>query len=186
MTLASINLSSATPTASAARSADCRSGPGHDDKVVHIGRAQIRTQLGIETQGAPLETGLSALRSRFHSVSRCSVEDDDRRESAPRRAACEARPGAAIQCAKILPIGATSRILKCLGNRDGSTKRVTSAAAMSPVTENSPSWASPGKADGNSEAKPNTEVSVPSRTVGQYSRTHRLGPALAVAAPSCD
>ena len=55
----------------------------------------------------------------------------------------------------------------------GKTKRVVAAAASRPAIENTPSWARPGKPAKTSAAKPISEVTRPSRTVGQLSRSQR-------------
>jgi hypothetical protein len=49
--------------------------------------------------------------------------------------------------------------------------------------ENTPSCASPGKPENTSAAKPHTEVSNPSRTVGQFRSRQRCQPVPATLAP---
>ncbi len=73
--------------------------------------------------------------------------------------------------ARRVPSGVTSRMRRLAGASRGSTKRVTRAAVASPTMEYSPNWASPGKPESSSEAKPQIEVSTPSRTVGQNAPT---------------
>ncbi len=46
---------------------------------------------------------------------------------------------------------------------------VAKAAPHKPAIENMPSWARPGKPENSKAAKPQIEVSRPSRTVGQLS-----------------
>src|SRR5271167_2445386 len=53
------------------------------------------------------------------------------------------------------------------GNSAGSTNRVTASATASPTMVKSPSWAKPVKLENNIAPKPHTDVSIPSRIVGQ-------------------
>ena len=61
------------------------------------------------------------------------------------------------------PSRVMSRMRKSAGSRFGNTKRVTVAATIRPVIEYRPSCARPGNPEKSSDAKPNTEVSTPSR-----------------------
>jgi len=53
------------------------------------------------------------------------------------------------------------------GRRVGKSQRVTATATMSPVIENKPSCAKPVKVENSMALKPATDVSTPSRSVGQ-------------------
>lgn len=77
----------------------------------------------------------------------------------------------------------TSRIATCSPRRCGSTKRVTSAAAVSPTIEYSPSCTRPGNPENSIDAKPHTDVSTPSRIVGQYAATQARVASAGRAAP---
>ncbi len=73
---------------------------------------------------------------------------------------------------------------RAAGISAGSTKRATSAAATRPAIEYRPSWASPGRPEKRSAAKPAIDVATPSRIVGQESAIQASPPALSPR-PAC-
>jgi hypothetical protein len=110
--------------------------------------------------------GLSEASSRLKSVARCRYSTAAASSAMPRSAprARRIRPASRSRAS---PAQLRSRTFKSGGTHAVSTKRVTSAAALSPAMEYSPSCASPVMAEGNRTAKPQIEVRTPSRMVGQ-------------------
>jgi hypothetical protein len=176
------SVSSFAEAASVLRRAACSSAP-RTTTSVPPSLAPMSARSSSSSCCAALGTGLIALRSARHRWPPCQST----RASAPmprptktRRNRGKARTISPAMCAicRRMPMPAAPS-----GASTGSTKRATSAAAIRPASEKTPSCARPGKPENTRAAKPQTEVSRPSRTVGQWISRQRIHPVPGTAAP---
>ena len=163
------------PTASAAASTPASSAADTATRVPASGaptsarraasRARSTASIGLRSESWPRQGEGSATSATVATTASATTPQRHRgsRAAAPRMK----RPSWRRRPAPRAPSGAIT----------GKTKRVVAAAASRPASENTPSWARPGKPAKTSAAKPISDVSRPSRTVGQLSRSQR---------PACD
>jgi hypothetical protein len=145
-------------------------GTRNHDERARIGGTQIGAQAGVIGL-IRLAMGLKADSSRFHSVSRCTVSTSTDPRNAVRASSrgCGKRP----QARAIAAPPARRRGCEFARHREREARSVSPRPLRSAADRISAELRQPGNPDASSEAKPQTDVSMPSRTVGQKRRRQR-------------